>query len=150
MKRVILYIVILAALPLLPLRKTEIGKLQPVELISVDVEHGRVVIQTDTQDIGVGRTVEEAIENLKKTTSGIVFLDTADYLLVTKRASNTVPELSGYLKESVRICTAEVGVDPEKATEYLKIHPPKEKLKDFFGTEMSEFLREENGRLILE
>lgn len=150
MKRIALYIAALAVALLIPTKGTDIGKLQPVELASIDLEEGWIVLRTDTGDSGIGQSVEEALQNLKDTTAGIVFLDTADYLLTTPEASETAKKLTPYLKGSVRICAVEGNVDLEEAAEYLSVHPPKVILKDFLEVSELQFLQVQNDRLILQ
>ena len=50
MKRVVIYILALAAALLVPLRGTDVGKLQPVGLVQLYKEGETVVIVTDTGD----------------------------------------------------------------------------------------------------
>ena len=64
--------------------RTDIGKLQPVALLQLSREARTLVIETDTGDMGQGETLEEAFEDLKQSTPAAIFLETADYLLVTE------------------------------------------------------------------
>lgn len=149
MKRIFIYIALLAAALMMPLRGTDVGKLQPVGLIQLYMEEDTVVIVTDTGDSGRGTTVDAAFKNLEETTSGIVFLDTADFLLVSKDAVNEVRSLEGYLKPSVRVCIAESDIDPVMAAEYLAVHRPAVRLREQEGFLQAEMLMKENGRLIM-
>ena len=100
MKRVFLYILILGALFFVPLKRVEIAKLEPVQGVWMYEEDGRIVLETDTKDKGVGTTAKEALENMKKQSSGIIYLDTAQYLLVTN-AEEQISTLKQHLKGSV-------------------------------------------------
>ena len=120
MKRILLYVLILAAAVWAPVDGSDVGKLQPVQLVSLYKDEETVVLETDTQDRGIGATVDQAFENLEKTTPAIIYLDTADYLLVSEDALEYVGELDRYLKKSVRICLQETPLDPVSASEYLR------------------------------
>ena len=50
MKRVIIYIGILAALIAAPVEQMEVGKLVPVQVVSVYKEGNAYVLETDTQN----------------------------------------------------------------------------------------------------
>ena len=149
MKRVLVYIAALIAALVIPLKGTNIGKLQPVGLVQLYREGNMIIIVTDTGDSGIGDTVDAAFENLEETTSGIVFLDTADFLLVSKSATDAIDALGMYLKPSVRICYAEPDIDPVQAADYLSVHRPMVRLKDREDHNNADVLSRENGRLIM-
>lgn len=149
MKRLLIYIAVLAAALMVPLRRTDVGKLQPVELVKLYKEEATLIIETDTGDSGRGDTVNVAFENLEETTSGIVFLDTADFLLVSKEAVGEVGALKGHLKKSVRLCFAEANIDPVEAAAFLSVHRPQVRLRDGESILKAQTLLKENGRLIL-
>ncbi len=115
---------LLLALWFLPIRGTDVGELQPVELLQVYRERGKIVMETDTGDLGRGRTLEKAFEDLKNTTAGTVFLETADYLLVTDEAEKYIPELFKILRPGTEVCRIQEKVRGEKAAKFLVSHPP--------------------------
>lgn len=107
MRRWLIYIFLLAATPVLGLvlfKGTDIAKLQPVEVVSLSIQEGQLQIQTDTGNMGIGSTCKQAWEDLKNTASGVVFLDTADYLTVTGDAQPYIEEMWEYLRPSCKIC----------------------------------------------
>ena len=132
-----LYMVILAALFAAPVRSSDIGKLRPVQVVSVYKENNWVVMETDTEDKGYGGTVTQALKNLKDTSNGIIYLDTAEYLLLTKDTENMAEELRQVLKDKVRLCMAAKDIDLAEASQYLSIHGDLPKLKAWKeGTEL--------------
>lgn len=149
MKRIVIYIALLGASLLLPLKGEDVGKLLPVELVQLYKDGNTVIIATDTGDFGRGETVEAALENLKTTTAGLIFLDTADYLLISEDGMSEAAELKGYLKPTVRICRTEEKIDLLEAAEYLSIHKPTTRIKAYKGGELPEKLVKEDGRLRL-
>lgn len=149
MKRILIYALVLSAALLVPLRGTDVGKLQPVGLIQLYKEGETVVIVTDSGDSGTGSSVQAAFEDLEQTTSGVIFLDTADYLLLSRDAVSGARELEAYLKPSIRVCFAQKNIDPQQAAAYLAVHSPAVKLKDRSDLHDAPELAQENGRLEL-
>ena len=125
MKRIWIYGLLMAMTLAAPAKRNDLGKLHPVELIKAHRENGDVVLETDTGAKGKGKDIASAIQNLKDTTAGIVFLDTADYLLIGKEEDDLIMELKGYLKRKTRVCYAPQTVDPEETTGFVTVHTPK-------------------------
>ena len=120
MKRRLLYGVLLVALLFAPVETVNISHLHPVQAVSVSHQWGQVVIETDTEDKGIGATTELALQNLKDTTGGILYLDTAEYLLFTEDAQDVVQALREVLKDNVRLCKIVSPVNPKMAVDYLR------------------------------
>ena len=129
MKRIGIYIVIMAILLLVPIKGADMGKLRPIEVVFVYRSGEQIVLETDMGDRGVGATGADALQNLKDTTPGIIYLDTAEYLLMTADAQEAVEQLRQDLHKSVRVCTAELGVDLELAAQFLPVHGDLPQLK---------------------
>jgi len=137
MKRVLLYIGILALVIVAPVKTMDIGKLRPVQIVSVYKEDNWTVIETDTEDKGIGGTARQALQNMKDTSEGVIYLDTADFLLITKDTEDAAEELAAELKPSVRLCMATKIDDLQKAASYLQTHGELPKLKAWKkGTEL--------------
>jgi len=147
--RWLLYLLVLGAALTVPLEKNNVGKLQPMEVLYVCREGESIVLKTDTDDLGIGKTVAEAVRNLHETTPGIVYLDTADFLILNKNAEQSIRELEPYLKPSVAVCVTEEKIDLTAAAQYLSVHRPKVKLTDTEMKEDIEKLEVENGRIYL-
>ena len=129
MKRIVIYIAILVALLLIPVKGMDVGKLQPVEVVFVYRSEGQIVIETDTGDMGMGTTGADALKNLKDTTPGIIYLDTAEYLLLTEETQDVVEQLRPILKKGVQMCTAEPGIDLALVARFLPAHGKLPQLK---------------------
>ncbi len=149
MKRIGIYLALLAALWFVPVKGLEIGKLQPVEVVFVYRSEGQIVIETDTADLGFGITLTEALEDLKLTTPGIIYLDTAEYLLLGNNALDTVEQLRPILKKSVQICTADIGIDLQLAARFLPAHGKLPQLKHYHQGLVLPHLTESKKRLKL-
>ena len=129
MKR-ILYCILIVAAWVVPTRPLELGKLKPVEVIRIEQNGDQIVIETDTGDSGRGMTINQAIWNLRETTAGTVYLDTAEYILIPK--DETIAEqISPYLKNTVRLCNWEGEMKLEEVAQYLNAHKPRMVLKQY-------------------
>lgn len=153
MKIFLLYICIFAVAVFgwLPFEGTELGKLKPVELVLLSQEEGTVILSTDTGDSGRGTTVSGALENLKATAAGILFLDTADFLIVTPDCAELIDELGDYLRPSCSVCLGPADLKPEETAAFLQKHQPKTTLRDRkTGEKALETLKITEGRMELE
>ena len=117
--RKIAYAVILSLLLLAPVKRLDVANLQPVQTVALYTEPGAVVLETDTHNIGRGATVADAVADLEKNTPGVIYLDTAEYLLISKDANNYVRSLRDYLNSSVRISNWKRGMAVDLAAKYL-------------------------------
>ena len=117
--RKIAYVVILCLVLLAPVKRLDVANLQPVQTVAVYTEPGAVVLETDTHNLGRGATVADAVADLEKNTPGVIYLDTAEYLLISKDAQNYVSALRDYLGSSVRISNWKRGIEVDLAAKYL-------------------------------
>ncbi len=102
--RGMLYMIVIAALFFVPLQRVEIANLEPVQAVWLCLEEENVVLETDTEDRGSGGTVAEALEDMKRKSPGIVYLDTAQYLFVKEPAQEQISALCPYMKRSTKVC----------------------------------------------
>lgn len=116
--------VVAAVLGFMPFERTDVAKLRPVEVIAVSVHEGNIEVDTDTDASGTGEDLNVAFENMKKTTPGNVFLDTADFLLLEPGCEDLLPELTAYLRPGCQICLCIGKLDMEKAAMFLRSHEP--------------------------
>ena len=122
MKRIVLYVLILAAVFLLPIKPAEVENLEPIQTIWLYTENGNPVMQTDTEDKGSGASISEALEDMKLHSDKLVYLDTAQYLLVSEDAVDKISEIQPFLKESVRICLWDGAGEMAEASMYMQTH----------------------------
>jgi len=115
----------------------DVSQLQPMELIYICMEEGRVVVRTDTGDEGSGNTLDTALMNLHASSNGKVFLDTADYVLVTEDTKDLIEEMGGILRLSARVILASGQIDPEAVPQYLAAHDSRVTLKDCMSGEQT-------------
>lgn len=127
--RMALYLIILALLFLAPVKRLDVAKLEPVQTVAVDVDGGMVILETDTKNKGQGEDVVSAIADLEEKTPGVIYLDTAQYLLVTERAAAYVKELEKFLNPSVRVSLWDGQGSVENADRFLDVRNDLPKLK---------------------
>lgn len=129
--RKLAYAVILGLLFLAPVKRLDVANLQPVQTVAIYTEPGFVVLETDTHNIGRGTSVTDAVANLEETTPGVIYLDTAEYLLVSKDAETYVDALREYLKPSVKVSLWVAGNAVDVAAKYLSEEENLPKLKNW-------------------
>ncbi len=127
--KIILYCVIIVLVFMAPVSKEDIGDLEPIQAIWLSIDDGDVVLKTDTEDFGTGGTVEAAIQTMKKNSEGVVYLDTAQFLLVSENAVEQIENILPHLKSSVKICLWE-GNDVASAARYMQSHNMGYKMKE--------------------
>lgn len=150
MKRILLYTALLAATLLVPVERSDVGKLRPIETVSVYKENDWVVLRTDTDDVGIGATAAQALQNMKDSASGIIYLDTAAYLLVDKNAQDAAEELRDALKDKVQLCLATKEIEPADATKYLSAHGGLPRMEGWkMGQELPALMQYGNRLIIL-
>lgn len=147
----LLYIYIALCLLLLTLPGgQDVGGLAPAELVYVQKTGGGVKVGTDMGNLGAGKDLASAFEDLKNTTPGEVFLDTADYLLVSENSIGLLPELRTWLGQGCRVCVAVDVTDLTGAAYYLNAHPPGTRLGSVAEENMAlPILTECRGRFCL-
>lgn len=119
--RILLYIVILLLLFMAPVQRLDVAQLEPVQTVAVSVQSGQVMIETDTGQQGSGETVADAVDKLEKATPGVIYLDTAQYLLITEDALFCAEELRPYLRSSTKVCLWDGKSSVNGAALYLRV-----------------------------
>ena len=121
MIRVTAYILIAVALLFAPVNRLDVAKLEPVEIVYISQDDDVITVSTDIGAWGKGENIQQALEMLHATTPGVVYLDTAEYLLCSAEAVAQIEQIRGDLHGSVRICLAE-RLDYEDLAEFLETH----------------------------
>ena len=129
--RRILYVLILAALFFVPLERVDVAELLPIKGVAMYMEGETVVLETDTEHVGKGSSVAEALADLKKTTPAVVYLDTAEFLLVSESATYRISELRSILKPTVKVCVCDAAGRVGETIDYLSVHGKLPKLRDW-------------------
>lgn len=112
---------------------TDVARLLPIEVIQMNKQGEQIFLYTDTEAQGVGATLEEAVENMKQTAPGTVFLETADYLLTDWESLEYLEESAEYIRPGSKLCVAEETLDLQEAAQFLAVHTPATTLADYRG-----------------
>lgn len=129
--RRLVYVLILVSLLFVPLNRVDVAELLPIKAVAVYMDGDSVVLETDTEHTGAGDTAEQALAALKKNTPAVVYLDTAEYLLVSEDAVSYVDSLRPFLKSSVRVGVCQAKGKVCDAAKHLEVHQKLPKLKDW-------------------
>lgn len=133
MKRwIILAAAAAAALALQPGGERDVAKLEPVQLVFVYKSGNEICIETDTDAFGKGKDLQSAMEDMKLTAPGYIFLDTAEFLLLTEETVALLPELAGMIRPAAEVCIG-TEAQTETAAAYLSVHRPGVTLKDWMA-----------------
>lgn len=128
MKRELIYGAVLAAVVLLLNSEgaagVDIGKLEPASVLMVEERVGIVKISTDLGHEGCGGDLAGAMVDMKRGAVGEVFLETAEYLLLTPSSMEWLDELFEVLRNSCQVCVTRGVEDLAAAGEYLAVHEP--------------------------
>ena len=135
MKRILLYCLILGVLTVIPVEKLDVGELEPVQAVWAHKENGMIVLETDTDDLGEGKTVAEALADMKKRCPGIIYLDTAQFLLISEDAAGELRQLGAYLKDKVEVCLWDGQGKIQDAARYMSAHKNGKSLKEITDTD---------------
>lgn len=128
-----LYIIILLMLFVAPLERLDVAKLLPVQAVAVYTEGDAVVLETDTENKGKGVSIADALADLKENTPAVVYLDTAEFLMVSESAVSRVEEMKNYFKPTVKVCVCDAAGKVKDTAKYLDVHRKLPKLKDWNG-----------------
>lgn len=120
--RRVLYGLLVIPLFFVPLNRVNVADLLPIEAVAVYMDGGEVVLETDTEHKGSGENAEKALGALKENTPAVVYLDTAEYLLVSPDAVGQVESLRPHLKSSVKVCVCQAAGRVKDMAKYLEIH----------------------------
>lgn len=108
----------------------DVAALKPVEVLYVDSKNGSYYLFTDTGQQGSGKTVQLAIKDLKARSSGKVFLNTAEHLLISPVAWEAVGRFSQYLRPDCGVVIAVGQPDMKNVPDFLQTHKPDVTLND--------------------
>lgn len=126
---IILYTVV-GVFGLSPFHGNDIATLSPVEVVWLEQMDDGIRLETEGGAVGIGETVSAALENMKQTAPLMIFLDTADFVIIKKGSEGLIAQLHEILRSSCAICVAETMPDLKEAAAYLRVHEPTVKMKN--------------------
>lgn len=126
MKKWLYPLAVLAAIALLsrlPHPSRDIAKLEPVQAVYLYMETGELHIETDTGDHGSGHDLTEATDDMKESSDGEIFLETAEFLILDPQVPIT-PDFYELLRPDCRVFFTTEKPDLPAAAKYLSLHTP--------------------------
>ncbi len=129
MKKLLLLLLaaaLLCALGLLPFHAEDAAKLLPVRTVIVTRSGGAYTVDVGAGVRAVGRTLAEALERLREEVSGLVFLPTAEQVVLTEPAAEAAEAVaeSEDFRPAAGVCvTPDPAPDAEALSVYLEAHP---------------------------
>ncbi|MBQ2919682.1 MAG: hypothetical protein IJE58_00735 [Oscillospiraceae bacterium] len=114
----------IALLSRLPHPSRDISRLEPVQAVYLYMEAGELHIETDTGDHGSGHDLTEATDDMKESSDGEIFLETAEFLILDPQVPIT-PDFYELLRPDCRVFFTTEKPDLPAAAKYLSIHTPK-------------------------
>lgn len=113
------------ALGLLPFHATDAAKLLPVKTVVVMKSGDQYVVDVGAGVRAIGRSLTEALERLKEEVTGVIFLPTAEQVIVPESAEGAVEAVAE--EETLRpaaglYLTPISEPDPEALGAYLAAH----------------------------
>lgn len=127
MKHWVIYLaaaVIVIVLGWLPFPVSDVGDLQPLEVLYVFRQNDGLCLASDTGDRGRGATMEAAFQDLREGAAGEIFMDTADYVLLGFGTEDQVQTLWQELRPGCQVCRVSGEPDLEQAADFLSTHEP--------------------------
>lgn len=113
----------------LPHPARDISKLEPVRLVYIYEEAGKVCMETDTGDHGSGETLTEAEADMRARADGEIFLETAEFLLLDPDVSIRA-DLFALLRPACKVFYTRERPDLAASARFLAAHPPENTLRE--------------------
>ena len=112
-------------------RGTDLSELIPVEILYIDKVEDHIQVVTDQGVSGMADTLEAALADMQGTSPGRVFLDTAEYLLVTEQALPELENLMRTIRPSVKLLLVTQQPQWDGLAAYLQGQDPEATLLDY-------------------
>lgn len=128
--RRLVYAVILGALLLAPVKKLDVADLEPIQAVAVYKQDGKVILETDTGDRGMGKDAGEALKDMQEKTPTVIYLDTAEFLLIGEDSQDQVELLRPLFHGNVKLARYNGG-DVGDEAKYADIHSNLPRLKNW-------------------
>ena len=129
---------------------TDVARLAPVEAVWLAQEAQTVCIVTDTGDVGYGRNVQEALQDMKASASGTIFLETADYLIVEQGREELLEQVYEIFRPACQVCVCYEMPQMPDVARFLSTHEPAMTLRQLRIADMPiPLLKDTKGRMEL-
>ena len=79
------------SLCMLPRTGTDAAKLLPAQVLVIAQEEGQITVESDNGVSGSGATLPDALEAMRESAEGTLFLDTAEHIVLLQSAQALLP-----------------------------------------------------------
>lgn len=108
----------------LPHPAKDITALKPVRAVALSLDGEQLQIEADTGDSGSGPTLTDAYGDMKSKADGEIFLDTAEFLILSPDVPITA-DFYEIFRPTCKLAFSNTQPDLETISDYLAIHTPK-------------------------
>ena len=135
----------------LPFEKSDVARLTPVSVLLVESGGGKVVIKSDQGNSGVGECLADALEDMELTSTGNIFFETVEQIIISEDVSVEAEELSDLFRPGTFVWACKDSPDVEEAGKYLQSQEQKTTLRDYeMGNASLPVLIQIDGRFYLD
>ena len=110
----------------LPGTGADAAKLLPAQTLVISRQGDAVTVETDVGACGTGKTLADALRQTARSAAGTLFLDTAEYIVLTRETWDLLPQLvrEAQLRPAAKpvLCGQDV-IAAQEANEILQAHP---------------------------
>lgn len=110
----------------LPQTGTDAARLLPAQTLVITQERGSITVESDTGAEGSGRTLDAALAQMARSAGGTLFLDTAEYIVLTRQAWALLPEVlqQPQLRPAAKpVLYTGASLPAAQADTFLQAHP---------------------------
>lgn len=101
------------------------SELLPARVLCIRAEEGAVAVSCDNGAAGRGETLEAALSDMERTAKGVLFLDTAEHILIYEGARELTGQTArcARLRPAAKVYFADSGaLDCADTAEFLQAH----------------------------
>ena len=120
-------------LGMLPRTGTDAAKLLPAQVLVIAQEDGQVVVNSDNGASGAGATLPDALDAMRQSADGTLFLDTAEHIVLLQSAQALLPAAARQtqFRPAAKLYLAQMdALNAEDCVDFLQAHTGKTTLAD--------------------
>ena len=114
------------SLCMLPRTGTDAAKLLPAQVLVIAQEDGQITVESDNGASGSGATLPDALEAMRESAEGTLFLDTAEHIVFLQSAQALLPAAARQrqFRPAAKLYLARMDtLDAEECVDFLQAHP---------------------------
>lgn len=114
------------SLCMLPRTGADAAKLLPAQVLVIAQEDRQITVESDNGASGSGATLPDALEAMRESAEGTLFLDTAEHIVLLQSAQALLPAAARQqqFRPAAKLYLARMDtLDAEGCVEFLQAHP---------------------------